>query len=193
MARQPKAAGEWHAAPGAARRPGRSESERNALASTGLEVSAAAPVADAHGPADEIADASTATSKTEPATLTAVHDVDPYADPDYKVHRKGHAAGSAESLKEKLLQRAESKAGSELLRETRQHVRRSQYDCEAADHASRYLKAGLDVWGFAAWQAKYFPIEGYRGAVLEQCKDIKDVLEPSALDLRSTLAQGNQS
>jgi hypothetical protein len=45
------------------------------------------------------------------------------------------------------------------------------------------------VWGFAAWQLKYFPVEGYKGATLAACKDIPNVVEPTQLDLQSTLAQ----
>jgi len=71
----------------------------------------------------------------------------------------------------------------------KQHASRSQYDCEAADRAGRYLKAGLDVWGFGAWQLKYFPTEGYKGATLIACKDIPNVVDPSQLDLQSTVAQ----
>ena len=58
----------------------------------------------------------------------------------------------------------------------------------AADRAERYLKAGLDVWGFAAWQQRYFPTDGYKGAMLEQCREIKALL-PGTLDLQSTVAQ----
>jgi len=115
--------------------------------------------------------------------------VDPYADPDFKVQHRVHRSGTSLSLKETLLERSEAKARVELLRETKQHLRRSQYDCEAADRAARYLKAGLDVWGFAAWQLKYFPADGYKGATLTECKDIKDVLDPSAVDLQSSVAQ----
>jgi hypothetical protein len=114
---------------------------------------------------------------------------DPYADPDFKVQHRVHRAGTPVSLKETLLERSEAKARTELLRETKQHLRRSQYDCEAADRAARYLKAGLDVWGFAAWQVKYFPTDGYKGATLPECKDIKDVLDLSSVDLQSTVAQ----
>jgi hypothetical protein len=67
-------------------------------------------------------------------------------------------------------------------------VQRSQYDCEAAERAEHYLKVGLDVWGFAAWQQRYFPMDGYKGATLEQCRDIKAIV-PGSLDLQSTVAQ----
>jgi len=95
------------------------------------------------------------------------------------------------SLKETLLQRAEAKAHDELLGEMKQHQNRSQYDCEAADRAVKYLKAGLDVWGFAAWQVKHFPMDGYEGAALSQCQNITDVVDPSRFDMHESLAQGN--
>ena len=61
----------------------------------------------------------------------------------------------------------------------------------AADRASKYLKADLDVWGFAAWQIRHFPMDGYKGATLPECKDIKDVVDhSSSVDLQSTVAQG---
>jgi hypothetical protein len=106
------------------------------------------------------------------------------------VQRRPHRSGTQPSLKEALLLRSEAKARAELLRDMQLHARRSQYDCEAADRAGRYLKAGLDVWGFAAWQLKYFPTEGYKGAALAACQDIPNVLDPSQLDLQSTVAQG---
>ncbi|HVN45313.1 MAG TPA: hypothetical protein VMT66_08665 [Steroidobacteraceae bacterium] len=125
----------------------------------------------------------------EATTAVQPEGVDPYADPDYKVHRRPHRAGAPLSLKETLLQRSEAKARAELLSEIKQHASRSQYDCEAADRAARYLRAGLDVWGFAAWQLKYFPAEGYRGATLAACKEIPNVIDPSQLDLQATVAQ----
>ena len=121
----------------------------------------------------------------EEATPTAA---DPYADPEFKVQRKAHRAGAAPSLKEKLLQQSEARARDALLRELKQHVNRSQYDCEAAEHAGKYLKAGLDVWAFTNWQVKYFPVETYRGASLERCRTIKNVVA-SSLDLQSAIAQ----
>lgn len=131
-----------------------------------------------------------------PATSTKVSDagavqesVDAYADPDFKVRRAAHRAKNPLSLKETLVQREESKARAELVRETTQHAQRSQYDCEAADHVGKYLKADLDVWGFAAWQAKYFPMENYKGATLPQCKGIADVLDPEHINIRATVAQ----
>ena len=115
---------------------------------------------------------------------------DPYADPAFKVQRKPHRAGAAPSLKEALVQKSESRARNELLRELQQHVHRSQYDCEAAQRADRYLKAGLDVWGFATWQVKYFPVNSYRGATLERCRAIKSIVA-SPVDLQSAVAQQN--
>ena len=114
--------------------------------------------------------------------------LDPYADPDFKVQRPRGAARL--SLKDTLVQRAEAKARAELLAEMRQHQNRSQYDCEAADRAAKYVKAGLDVWGFAAWQVKHFPMDGYEGATLQECQNIKDVVDPSRFDLHGAVAQG---
>ncbi|HYM27919.1 MAG TPA: hypothetical protein VET66_07200 [Steroidobacteraceae bacterium] len=129
------------------------------------------------------------TTEKADATPPAANKFNPYADPDYQVHRKAHRAGTALSLKETLLRREESKARGDLMRDVQQHLSRSQYDCEAADHARQYLKADLDVWGFASWQSKYFPVEGYKGATLAQCKDIKNIVDPGGLDLQSTVAQ----
>ncbi len=126
--------------------------------------------------------------EADPSAATA-HDIDPYADPDFQVHRRSR---HAESLKEKLVQRSEARARAELLTETRQHLHRSQYDCEAAVRAGKYVKAGLDVWGFASWQVKYFPVDGYKGATLAQCQDIKNVIDPTWVNLQSTVAQTNQ-
>lgn len=123
----------------------------------------------------------------------AAETADPYSDPAFKVERPAHHAGDAASLTEKLVRRSEVRARAELLADTRQHAGRSQYDCEAADRAQKYLQADLDVWGFAAWQVKYFPVDGYKGATLTQCRDIKSVLDPTELDLRSTVAQGRHS
>jgi hypothetical protein len=117
---------------------------------------------------------------------------DPYADPAFKVQRKPHRAGAAPSLKETLVQQSEARARNELLRELQQHARRSQYDCEAPKRADKYLKAGLDVWGFANWQGKYFPVNTYRGATLEQCRAIKSIVA-SPVDLQSAVAQQNPS
>jgi hypothetical protein len=154
----------------------------------------------APAPAPESQAQETAPEAVKPAPVTAAAPVavaakesaDPYADPDFKVHRRQHHAGGQASLKEAFLQRSEAKARDELLLETQQHANRSQYDCEAADRADRYVKAGLDVWGFAAWQVKHFPPATYKGATLEQCRDLKDVVEDSSrLELQSTVAQRN--
>jgi hypothetical protein len=126
----------------------------------------------------------------EPAEEEQVGAVDPYADPAFKVQRRPHRSGTP-SLKETLVQQSEARARGELLRELQQHVRRSQYDCEAADRADKYLKAGLDVWGFAIWQVKYFPANNYRGATLEPCKDIKSIVA-SSVDLQSAVARQGQ-
>jgi hypothetical protein len=125
----------------------------------------------------------------EPAAPTASAAIDPYRDPDFKVQRRPHRSGGEPSLKDSLLQRSESKARNELQLQMKQHAQRSQYDCEAAEHADKYLKSGLDVWGFSAWQDKYFPTAGYAGATSPQCKEIKNVLDPATLDLHSTVAQ----
>jgi hypothetical protein len=128
-------------------------------------------------------------------TLAAVpvEAVDPYADPAFKVEQPARHSGDSPSLTEKLLRRSETRARTELLAETKQHAQRSQYDCEAAERAEKYLKAGLDVWGFASWQEKYFPVASYKGATLPACQDITNVVEPAGLDLQSTVAQSHHS
>ena len=163
------------------------KSARNAALASPLDPATTAAVP-AQGSSEEAA-TTTPVANTEPASVAQPETVDPYADPEYKVHRRAHRPGSALSLKETLVQRSEAKARNELLRDMQLHASRSQYDCEAADHAGRYLKSGLDVWGFAAWQLKYFPIAGYKGATLAGCKDIPNVVDPSQLDLQSTVAQ----
>ena len=123
----------------------------------------------------------------EPVDEPASSKADPYADPEFRVaHKARHAAAN---LKDVLIERSETRARNDLVRELQQHAQRSQYDCEAAAHADRYLKAGLDVWGFAAWQVKYFPADNYRGATLAQCKDLKNVV--ASLDLQAAVAQQN--
>jgi hypothetical protein len=118
--------------------------------------------------------------------------VDPYADPAFKIEQPARRTDPA-NLTEKLLRRSESRARAELLAETHAHAQRSQYDCEAAERAEKYLKAGLDVWGFATWQEKYFPVASYKGATLPACQDITNVVEPAGLDLQSTVAQSHHS
>jgi len=102
--------------------------------------------------------------------------VDPYADSDFKVQRRPHRPGTALSLR-----RLSCSGRSQSLRGIAQGDStapvRSQYDCEAADRAGKYLKAGLDVWGFGAWQMRHFPMDGYKGATLPQCKDVKDIVD----------------
>jgi len=114
--------------------------------------------------------------------------VDPYTDPEFKVQRKAHHG--SDSLRDALLQKSELRARNELLHDLHQHSQRSQYDCEAAARADRYLRAGLDVWGFANWQVKYFPPDGYRGATLDQCRTIKNIVA-SSVDLESAVARQN--
>jgi hypothetical protein len=157
-----------------------------ALANT-LDPATAAGATQAQTSADEASGSGGGAGA--PATAVQPDSVDPYGDPEYKVHRRTHRPGSPLTLKETLVQRSEAKARTELLRDMEQHASRSQYDCEAAERAGRYLKAGLDVWGFGAWQLKYFPTQGYQGATLVACKDIPNVLDPSQLDLQSTVAQ----
>jgi hypothetical protein len=149
-----------------------------------FDPSTAVLISDPRGSPDEVAGLT-------PATAVRVVNVEPYTDSDYKVHRRPHHAGAPLSLKETLVQRSEAKARADLLRQIQQHVHRSQYDCEATERASKYLDAGLDVWGFATWQLKYFPVESYKGATLPQCQDIKNVVDPSGLDLQSTIADDN--
>ena len=161
---------------------------RSALTSGGLEVTAAA-AAEGSATADDPGTAAPAPLSEANAASGPASTIDPYADEDYKVHHKKRRAGATANLEETLLQRSEAKARSELLREIQQHVARSQYDCEAADRVEHYFKAGLDVWGFGSWQAKYFPTDSYPGATLPQCRDIKNVIDPAALNLQATLAQ----
>jgi hypothetical protein len=166
------------------------KSARSAATADVLEPSTAMPVSDRHGSPDEVAGLAPA-PKVDRSTAVPVDNVDPYTDSDFKVQRRSHHARTALSLKETLLQRSEAKAHADLLRETQQHLYRSQYDCEAADRASKYLRAGLDVWGFATWQIRHFPVDRYKGATLPQCKDIKNVVDPSPSHLQSTVAQEN--
>src|ERR1700682_3364455 len=164
------------------------KSARSAAMADVLDPSTAGPVS--HGSPNEGAGLAPA-PKVDRSTAVPLDNVDPYTDSDFKVQRRSHHAGHALSLKETLLQRSEGRARADLLRETQQHLYRSQYDCEAADRASKYLKAGLDVWGFAMWQIRYFPVDSYKGAILPQCKDIKNVVDPSPLHSQSAVAQQN--
>jgi hypothetical protein len=152
----------------------------------------AVPVSVPQGSADGAMSPSPSPKTNSPAAIP-VENVDPYADPDFRIQRRPRRPGSSQSLKETLLQRSEAAARADLLKDLREHAHRSQYDCEAAERASKYLKAGLDVWGFASWQLKYFPTHGYKGATLQQCKDIQNVVDPSGLDLQSTVADENHT
>jgi hypothetical protein len=167
------------------------KSARSAAIADVLDPSPAVSASDTLGSPDEAAGLARA-SKAEPPDAVPVNNVDPYADPDFQVHRS-HRAGKSVSLKETLVRRSEERARADLLKETQQHLHRSQYDCEAADRASRYVKGGLDVWGFATWQIKYFPVNSYTGATLAQCQAIKNVVDPSWMDLHSTVVQRDSS
>jgi hypothetical protein len=125
------------------------------------------------------------------ADVASDTEVDPYGDAQFKVKHVRRRGGAQPNLKDALIERSEAKARDDLLQQTRQHALRSQYDCEAADRAARYVKAGLDVWGFTAWQLKYFPTENYKGARLEACKDIRSLLDPGSAPTQSTVAQQN--
>lgn len=155
-----------------------------------VDPSTATPVSDPHDSPDE-AEGVAPEPQAGSSAVPPIGNLDPYADSEFKVRRRPHRAGTPLSLKETLVQRSEAKAAAALIRQTQQHLRRSQYDCEAAEQAGKYLKAGLDVWGFAAWQLKYFPMDSYKGATLPQCRDIKNVVAPSELDLQSTVADQN--
>jgi hypothetical protein len=166
------------------------KSARNVEANL-FDSSAAAPVAEQGAPPVRTV-ALTPPPQPEVVAEPARTAPDPYTDPEFKVQRKPRRAGGALSLKETLVQQSEARARNELLSELQQHMRRSQYDCEAAERADKYLKAGLDVWGFATWQVKYFPVNNYQGASLKQCRDIKNIVA-SSVDLQSAVAQQNQS
>ncbi|HEV2285018.1 MAG TPA: hypothetical protein VGR80_03155 [Steroidobacteraceae bacterium] len=144
------------------------------------------PAAGSGEEAPRVASAALTPPPPEPAE-EPVNAADPYADPEFKVQRKAHGG---DALRDSLLQKSELRARNELLRDLKQHAQRSQYDCEAAARAGRYLKAGLDVWGFASWQVKYFPADSYRGATLDQCRTIKTVVA-SSVDLQSAVARQN--
>jgi hypothetical protein len=155
-------------------------SARSVARANVLGPSTAVPISDLHGSPDEVAGLTPAPNANF-SNAVPVDNADPYTDSDFKVHRRPHHTGTPLSLKETLVRRSEEKARADLLRQTQQYVRRSQYDCEAAERAGKYVKAGLDVWGFATWQVKYFPMDSYRGTKLPQCKDIKNVVDPSSL------------
>jgi len=144
---------------------------------------------------DEVVGVSPA-MRVNPSVKVKANNTDPYTDSAFKVRRQPHQAGVPLSLKETLVRRSEARARADLVRQTQEHLHRSQYDCEAAERATKYLNAGLDVWGFATWQLKYFPVDRYKGATLPQCKDIKNVVDPkdnirnvvdpSKMEVRST-------
>jgi hypothetical protein len=165
---------------------------RSAAIASVADSSSGARGSDLRGSGDELA-ALAPPPRVDPATESSDEEIaDPYGDSDFKVHRRPRRSGATLTLKETLLERSEAKARAELLEEMKQHATRSQYDCEAAVRADKYLKAGLDVWGFAAWQLKYFPMDGYKGATLAQCKTLKEILDPTRLNLQTTVAQQNQ-
>jgi hypothetical protein len=162
------------------------KSASSAVAASVADSPVSAPVSSPRKPPEEVV--------AQPAPRQALagaapEGVDPYADAAFKVQRPARHSGA--DLTEKLVRRSEARARAELLAETQQHAQRSQYDCEAAERADKYLKAGLDVWGFAAWQDKYFPVAAYKGATLAACQDITTVVAPAGLDLQSTVAQGH--
>jgi hypothetical protein len=165
------------------------KSARSAAIANVPDSSTAVPASDPHSSSDDAAGLARARKVDLPVPVS-VDNVDPYTDSSFQVHRRYHA-GKSVSLKETLVRRSEERARTDLLKETQEHTQRSQYDCEAAERASKYVKAGLDVWGFALWQVKYFPVGSYTGATLPQCKDIENVLDPSWRDLQSTVAQAN--
>ena len=167
-------------------------SARRMMSTNASDTAAVASMPDLHGSPRERAQV-TPPPKVNSATAVPVDNVDPYADSTFKVQRRAQHAGTHPSLRETLVQRSEARARADLLRQTHEHMQRSQYDCEAAGHATKYLEAGLDVWGFASWQLKYFPRDGYKGATLPQCKDIENVIDPPGLDLHSTVANGNHT
>jgi len=147
---------------------------------SGVAAAASIPGPDPHGAPSEGA-GTTPSSKANSAAVVPADTIDPYSDSDFKVQRRPRV-GPHPSLRETLVQRSEARARVDLLRQTQEHAHRSQYDCETAERVSKYLKADLDVWGFATWQLRYFPRDGYKGATLPQCKAIKDVMDASGLD-----------
>src|SRR5579863_5183385 len=155
-----------------------------------LDASGSGQLADSRAAADDLATLTQPGGST-PAAATVAASLDPYSDPEFRSPARPHRG--AASLKDALVRRSEAKARADLLRNMHQQSNRSQYDCEAAARAERYLKAGLDVWGFVAWEAKYFPVDGYKGARLPECRDIKNVVEPSQLNAQSAVTQANHS
>jgi hypothetical protein len=164
-------------------------SANNAVAAASVAESAMpTPAASPRRAAEEVA----IQTPSRPAVAAApVGAGDPYADPAFKIQHAARRPGEPLSLTEKLVRRSEARARAELLAETHEHAQRSQYDCEAADRAEKYLKAGLDVWGFATWQEKYFPVATYKGAALPACQDITNIVEPAGVNLQSAVAQSH--
>ncbi len=158
-----------------------SEQARNGVPMPSLAAALPEPARPADQPSEPESSQAAQSAKVEVAGS------DPYSDSEFEVRRRGHRAG-ASSLKDAFLRRSEDKARADLLRQTQERGQRSQYDCEAAVHASRYLKAGLDVWGFTTWQVKYFPLDGYKGATLSECKGIKEVIDPKRINVKSAVA-----
>ncbi len=162
---------------------------RSAAASareTEVEAAVAAALPEPRVSADKPAEPDAA-SKAESSTGVAAGAADPYSDSEFVVHRRVQR-GRAANLKDALLRQSEERAGADLLKQTEERGQRSQYDCEAAVHAARYLKAGLDVWGFASWQLKYFPMDAYKGATLPECKSIKYLIDPKRVNVKSAVA-----
>ena len=152
------------------------KSARGAAMASVLDPSVEAAGSDQHGNAGQTPQPP-APLAADSADEASAGTPDPYKDADFKVRRKFHRGPP--TLKEQLVQKEEARARSELLTQLKQHAQRSQYDCEVVDRAQKYLKAGLDVWGFTAWQSKYFPEEGYKGTTMPQCTDIQNVVADS--------------
>jgi hypothetical protein len=139
------------------------------------------PVAEAPPPVAEAAPAPAVDADAaEPARP------DPYTDTEFKVVRRAHPA---QPLRDRLMQQSELKARWELMAELRAHAARSQYDCEATERADKYLKAGLDVWGFTTWQAKHFPVQDYQGSTLPRCQSLQNLVDAGRVNLQSAVAQ----
>src|SRR5690242_11160796 len=82
-----------------------------------ITAPAAAPAAlDAPAHGSEVAQANLG-AKDEAATAVADAQANPFVDPEFKVHRKAHRAGTALTLKETLLARSEAKARADLLKD----------------------------------------------------------------------------
>jgi len=149
------------------------------------------PAPESASATEKVASLAPAPKADLPAAVVPPAKLDPYGDPDFKVQHRAHHG--SKSLRDTLVHRAETKARTELLTETHQHAQRSQYDCEAAARAVKYLKSGLDVWGFTAWQVKYFPMDGYKGATLAHCKELKNVIDPATLNLQASVTHSDHS